>query len=85
MDPVPHIYDARFKRGTLSRDEYFLEACKILKISNGTSIVLDTWILGVLSPVVQVGPLRGTSAPGCHALISVGRVRSLVLPRGPSG
>ncbi len=37
------------------------------------------------SPLAQVGPLRGTSAPGCHALISTGSVSSLIWPRGPSG
>jgi hypothetical protein len=35
--------------------------------------------------MVQVGPLRGTSAPGCHARISSGSVSSLIWPRGPSG
>ncbi len=35
--------------------------------------------------MVQVGPLWGTSSPGCHARINGSLVRSLVLPRGPSG
>ncbi len=35
--------------------------------------------------MVQVGPLRGTSATRCHALVSSGSVSSLIWPRGPSG
>ncbi len=35
---------------------------------------LLTCLLEVSSPMVQVGPLRGTSAPGCHALVISGSV-----------